>query len=155
MKYEYPCVFYDDDGQIAFHFYDREDWFLSGENISAAIEMAADVLNGALLAMEREGQEIPAATPLSEVEVKPQEVVKLIRADTEKYALELAAMSDREAILNAAIPIKELMTRQHLRIKDLSDKLEIPYRTVQDWSLGKSKPPTWTLKLIVEKILGQ
>ena len=62
MKYEYPALFYDDDDKIAFHFYDREDWFLCGDNLFDAIEMAQDVLNGALLSLEREGKEIPPAS---------------------------------------------------------------------------------------------
>ena len=75
MQYDYPAVFYSDGKSVAFHFVDREDWFLCGDSIDDAIDMAVDVLNGALLSLEREGKEIPAATPL------------------DKYASELAQMN--------------------------------------------------------------
>ena len=154
MKYEYPAVFYDDDNQVAFHFYDREDWFLCGENIFAAIEMAEDVLNGALVRLEREGGQIPPSTRLENVKLLPNQTVRMIYADTDKYAAELAAMNERDAILNADNPIRELLDRRHMKIKQLADLLQASYRTVQDWSLGKSKPPAWCLKLIVDKVLG-
>ena len=154
MKYEYPALFYDDDNQVAFHFYDCEEWFLCGENIFSAIEMAQDVLNEALLTLERAGKEIPKATPLSEVEVKPLQVVKMIEADTDKYAKELAAQNEREQILNAANPIRELLNLRGMKIKELADALGAPYRTCQDWALGKSKPPAWSLNLILDKLIG-
>lgn len=154
MKYNYPAVFYSDGKAVAFHFVDREDWFLCGDNIDDAIDMAVDVLNGALLRLEREGKEIPAATPIDKVDVKPLQLVKMIHADTEKYAQELAQMNDREAIMRAENPINELLTRLGWTIKRLSDELNAPYRTVQDWKLGNSKPPSWVLPLILDKVLG-
>lgn len=155
MKYEYPAIFYDDDSQVAFHFYDRADWFLCGENISEAILMAQDVLNEVLLGLEREGKEIPPATPLSEVEVKPLQVVKMIAADTDKYAAESAAQSEREQILAAENPIRTLLDLKHMKIKELADLLGASYRTIQDNANGRSKMPQWVLKLVVDKVLGQ
>lgn len=153
MKYAFPAVFYDDDNQVAFHFYDREDWFLCGANLFDAIEMAQDVLNGALLELERSGEQIPAPTPLANVKLLPNEVARMIEADTDAYAVELEMMNDRNAILNADNPIRTLLDRKHMKIKQLADVLQAPYRTVQSWSLGKTKPPRWTLNLILDKVL--
>ena len=154
MTYDYPAVFYADDKAIAFHFYDREDWFSFGETADEAIIAAEDVLNDALLELERTGKELPPSTPLSEVVVKPLQLVKMIHADTDSYARELEQMNDRAAVEQADNSIRELLNRRGMKIKELSDELQAPYRTVQDWALGKSKPPAWCLKLILDKFYG-
>ena len=94
------------------------------------------------------------ATPLDKVEVKPLQLVKMIHADTEKYAREQAEANNRTAIEKAENPIKELRSRQGLSIKELSDILGAPYRTVQDWNAGKSKPPEWVMSLILDRVLN-
>ena len=153
MQYDFPAMFYADEKAVAFHFYDREDWFSFGDNVDEAISAAEEILSDSLLELEREGKEIPTPTPLDKVVVKPLQLVKMIHADTDKYARELAAMNDREAIEKADNPIKELRERQGLSIKELSDILHAPYRTVQDWNAGKSKPPEWVLPLILDRVL--
>ena len=155
MQYDFPALFYSDESAVAFHFYDREDWFSFGDNVDEAIAAAEEILSDSLLALEREGKEIPMPTPLDKVEVKPLQLVKMIHADTDKYARELDAMNNREAIEQADNPIKELRTRQGLSIKELSDMLHAPYRTVQDWNSGKSKPPEWVLPLILDRVLNR
>ncbi|RGY97372.1 helix-turn-helix transcriptional regulator [Clostridium sp. AM58-1XD] len=37
--------------------------------------------------------------------------------------------------------------------QELSDKLGIPKRTIQNWEAGVNKTPEWAERLIVEKIL--
>ena len=37
-------------------------------------------------------------------------------------------------------------------IKELSDLLGAPYRTVQEWNAGRSKPVDWAERLIIEKL---
>lgn len=64
-----------------------------------------------------------------------------------------SSLSIRAAVLSADNPIKELLNRKSLRIKDLSDILGAPYRTVQDWASGTNKPPAWALRLIIDKVL--
>ncbi len=48
--------------------------------------------------------------------------------------------------------IKEAREKAGLTIKELSDLLGAPYRTVQDWNAGKSKPVEWAERLILEKL---
>ena len=48
--------------------------------------------------------------------------------------------------------IKEAREKAGLSIKELSDLLGAPYRTVQDWNAGKSKPVEWAERLILEKL---
>lgn len=156
MKYEYPAVFYNDDGKVAFQFCDIEELHSFGDNLDEAILAAQELLGDYFWELEQAHPDLQIDdwhTPLEKVEVKPLHVVKMICADTEKYAAELEAMNERKAILNADNPIRELLNRRHMKIKDLSDLLQCPYRTAQDWSLGKSKPPAWCLNLILDKIL--
>lgn len=153
MQYDFPAVFQSDGNAVAVHFYDA-DWFSCGDNIADAVEMAEDLLGGRLMRLERDGGKIPTPTKLENVVLLPNQVVRMIHVDTEEYARELAAMNDKEAIMKAENPIKELRERQGLSIKELSDLLNAPYRTVQDWNSGKSKPPAWVLSLILDHILN-
>ena len=50
--------------------------------------------------------------------------------------------------------LNDIVTREKakLNIKQLADLLGAPYRTVQDWNRGKTFPPKWVEKLVIEKI---
>ena len=48
--------------------------------------------------------------------------------------------------------IKEARKSVGLTQQALSDWLEIPKRTIEDWEAGRRKCPDWCRKLIVEKI---
>lgn len=49
-------------------------------------------------------------------------------------------------------PIKEARLKAGLSIKELAELLGAPYRTVQDWNAGRSKPVDWAQRLIIEKL---
>ncbi len=49
-------------------------------------------------------------------------------------------------------PIKEARKKAGLTQAKMSDLLEIPKRTIEDWDRGISKPPRWAEKLIIEKL---
>ena len=49
-------------------------------------------------------------------------------------------------------PIKEARIRAGLSIKELAELLGAPYRTVQEWNAGRSKPVDWAERLIIEKM---
>ena len=152
MQYDFPAIFYPDDGAVAFHFYDNDDWFSCGDDIADAIEMAEDVLGGSLMRAEREGKEIPKPTPLDKVKLSPSQVVRMIHADTEKYAKELEEQLQRERVALSENPIKAIRELRGWNIKELAEYLNAPYRTIQDWNSGKVKPPKWIQDIIVEKI---
>ena len=123
-------MFYADENKVAFHFYDLENLHSFGDSLDEAILAAQELLADFFLHLEGT---CPAATPLEMVPVKALQVVKLISADTAIYKKELAAQAERDAILNAENPIAELLRRRNLKTKELSDLLECPYRTAQDW----------------------
>ena len=49
-------------------------------------------------------------------------------------------------------PIRKAREAAGISIKELSNLLGAPYRTVQDWNSGVRKPPAWLQKMIVERI---
>ncbi len=48
--------------------------------------------------------------------------------------------------------IKEARKAAGLTQKELSDLLDIPKRTVEDWERGERAPAEWAERLIVEKL---
>lgn len=151
MKYNYPAIFYPDDDGVAIHFYDI-DLFTCGDDIADAIDMAEDILGGYLMRAERDGKAIPKASKLDEIKLTANQLVRMIHADTEKYAKELAEQLEHEKIMLSENPIKAIRELKGWNIKELADYLNAPYRTIQDWNSGKSKPPKWIIDIIVEKV---
>ena len=49
-------------------------------------------------------------------------------------------------------PIKEARQAAGLTQKQMSELLEIPKRTIEDWDADKKHPPKWAEKLILEKL---
>lgn len=50
--------------------------------------------------------------------------------------------------------MKELMERYGLTIKQISERFQIPYRTVQNWKLGTRECPEYVLKMMIEILEG-
>ena len=48
--------------------------------------------------------------------------------------------------------IKEAREAAGLSRAEMSRRFEIPIRTLEDWDSGKSKPPAYVEKLIIEKL---
>lgn len=59
-----------------------------------------------------------------------------------------------EVVLMRTYPltIKEKREEIGLSRAEISRKLEIPIRTLEDWESGKRTPPAWAEKLIIEKL---
>ena len=47
---------------------------------------------------------------------------------------------------------KELIESSGMNLKEFSEYFEIPYRTVQNWKLGKRECPEYLLKLMKYKL---
>ena len=77
-RYFYPAVFTYEDGQeIAVDFPDLK-CATSGVNDDDALLSARELLGCVLAGLEEDGEEIPAPTPLSKVEVAPNERAVLV-----------------------------------------------------------------------------
>ena len=85
MKYVFPAVFTEDNGGFAIRFPDVDGCFTCGENLTDGIEMAEDALALMLYEFEKEGNTIPAASRLKEIETEANEFVTYITCDTLKY----------------------------------------------------------------------
>lgn len=145
MKYEYPAIFFPDDGGIGVRFYDV-DLFTCGDDMAEAVEMAEDILGGRLMRMERDGLEIPRASRLDEVILASNETARMIHADTEAYARELKAQLLRESKINS------VRTAAGMTIKKIAEILGAPYATIQKWDSGKVKPSPWVERLAIQEI---
>lgn len=142
-KYIYPAIFTPaEEGGYIVTF---PDWggATQGEDTAEAIEAANDFLGLACWTAEHEGYMIPKPTDSASVEVPAGGFVNLIMTDTVAY---------QEVINRENNPIKYAMKKAGLNIKKLSELLDAPYRTVQEWNSGRRMPPEWCQRLIIEKI---
>ena len=135
-------------------FPDMKGCFTMGDDIAECMAMAQDAIG--LMLEDVAEADYPAPSKLTDIDISayPQgSFVSYVCFDKEAYD-ESVKLSEREAILNADNPIRELLNRRHMKIKQLADLLDMPYRTAQDNALGKSKMPRWALKLVLDKVLG-
>ena len=51
-----------------------------------------------------------------------------------------------------AYQFKAIREQAGMNRKDFSDWLEIPYRTMQEWELGRRQAPDYVLRLIAYKV---
>lgn len=152
MKHYYPAVFMP--GVECYEvIMPHINCFTQGTDIAECMAMAQDAIG--VMFKDVAEADYPAPSKLTDIDISAYPAgsfVTYVCFDKEAYE-ESVKLNEREAILNADNPIRELLDRRHMKIKQLADLLQASYRTVQDWSLGKSKPPAWCLKLIVDKVL--
>lgn len=85
MKLVYPCkIIAEEVGGYSVIFPDIAG-ATQGETLYEALFMAEDFANFAITSTLEDGEEIPEATPLENLEVKAGEFIQLVRVDTEKY----------------------------------------------------------------------
>ncbi len=141
-KYVFPAVFKPaEEGGYYVTFPDLENCFTDGDTQEEALENANDVLN--LMLYDEKAENIPEHTNINDIKVPKNGFASLILADTEAY---------REVIERENNPIKFAMKKAKLNIKQLSELLEAPYRTCQEWNAGRKRPAAWVEKLVIEKI---
>ena len=91
-KYVYPAVFTtEDEGGYSIEFPDIEGCYTQGDDLVEGIIMAEDVLALMLCCREKEGLEIPPATPMEHLQVPENSFATLILCDTTDYPLTEAA----------------------------------------------------------------
>ena len=145
MKYEYVALFDVEEAGVNVQFVDSEEWYTCGTDIPNAIVMATDILNIHLLELEENGLAIPAPTPIAEVKPADNQLIRLIHADTDQYRKVVSAIKFN--------PIKYAREQVGMNIKELAEYLDAPYRTVQEWNSGNSRPPRWMERILFNHIL--
>lgn len=84
-KYAYPAVFVKEgSGLYAINFPDLKSCYTSGQNLTDAFEMAADVLAFTLHDMENDRKKIPAPSSLDEIKTD-EGFVNYVFCDTTGY----------------------------------------------------------------------
>ena len=94
MKYAFPAIFEQDKNGIAVYFPDDESIVTCGDNLEEAIFMAEDVLNLALWDREEDNEDIPTPSKIEDIKLAPNQMIKMIYADTEAYAKQVAEKND-------------------------------------------------------------
>jgi len=82
MKYAYPAVFTPEDKGFSIFFPDVKMGATQGDTIADGLEMAQDFLVEAMIMLENEGQEIPRASKISELNLKDGEFASFVSVDT-------------------------------------------------------------------------
>ena len=76
----------------------------------------------------------------------------------EHYHREIVSFLKRNkenSLFEGEMTIKAARKQVGLSQQELSDWLEIPKRTIEDWESGKRIPPRYVEKLVIEKILSR
>ncbi len=84
-KYVYPAVFTQENGGISVNFPDIEGCSTCADTLPEAIEMAEDALCLMLYDREEDGEPIPQASDVKQVQRSTDDIVSLVRCDTMEY----------------------------------------------------------------------
>ena len=146
MKIYYPAVFMPGVECYELEFPDIKGCFTQGDDVAECMTMAQKAIEFMLEDVAE--RDYPVPSDIKDIDISAYPAGSFV-----SYVCFDSSLSTRAAILNADNPIKELLTRRNLKPKQFSEMLACPYRTCQDWALGKSKPPRWVLNLILDKVL--
>ena len=88
MNYIYPAIFYhEDDGRYSGILPDLNDLATYGDTLADAFAMAQEACGQYLFTSLRDGEQLPAATPVNEVEKDEDDaLVNLICVNLDEYA---------------------------------------------------------------------
>ena len=103
MNYIYPAIFYqEEDGRYSVIFPDLNDLATYGDNLADAFAMAQEACGQYLFTSLRDGEKIPASTPISEVKTEEEAaLVNLICVNLDEYA---KAYNDKAVKKTLSIP---------------------------------------------------
>ena len=113
MNYVYPAVFYEEEGKISVIFPDLGNLATFGDNVADAMRMAQDICGLHLFTALRDGDPLPAASSLSEI--NPAAILK-------DFEMESAA---ERAFVNMVLVDMTEYARQHSD-KAVKKTLSIP-----------------------------
>ena len=113
--------------------------FTQGEDLTKAMYWTVDAIGTMLDGVDEKDFPAPSKPEDLDLTEYPGAIVNVIEFDPDKW----------KKTFN---PIRKAREAAGMSIRELSNLLGAPYRTVQDWNSGMRKPPAWLVKLIVEKI---
>ena len=141
-KYYYPVIFFPDEtasGKKSFGAVvpDLQGCLTQGEDLSDAMFWVVDAMGTWLDGLDE--KDYPAPSNVADVNLSdyPEgSIVNIIEFDTEKYFH----------------TVRYVAKKAGFNIKQTAELLGAPYRTVQNWFNGTSRPLPWVERLVVEKI---
>jgi predicted RNase H-like HicB family nuclease/DNA-binding XRE family transcriptional regulator len=139
MKHYYPAIFFPDEKSFGVIVPDLDGCFSQGDDLTQAMNWAVDAIGTYLDGVDE--KDYPPPSKVSDIDTSeyPNAIVNVVEFDFDEWKESLNKI--RKARKEAGISVK-----------DLANLLGAPYRTVQNWDDGKTKPPKWLQNLIVEKI---
>ena len=118
MQYVYPAIFTKENGLYSVFFPDLEGCYTCGDDLKDALAMAEDALALTLYRYESAGTAIPEPSSMDALEVKDNEFVSYVLADT----LEYQKMHNNKAVKKTlTIPewLNELATSENLNFSQI------------------------------------
>ena len=143
MKHYYPAIFCpagENIGGYELMFPDIPGCFTCGSDMNECHQMAQDAVG--LMLEDVDEKDYPVPSKASEVDL----------SDSPAGSFVSFVCFDKEQYDAAENPINVASKKAGLSVKQTADLLGAPYRTVQNWFLGKHTPPPWVERLVVEKI---
>lgn len=103
MKYNYTAIFVPNKDGTKYYcrIPDLPGCITTGSSLDDAIEMITDAASGWLVVAEDEGNDIPIATPQSNLKIPDNAICSIIRIDTLSYR---AATDTRSVRKNVSLP---------------------------------------------------
>lgn len=143
----YPAVFtVNDDHSFTVQFCDVSNAITEGKTMAEAVEMAQEALGMMLCMLEDEGKPFPAPSPLDSIKLENNQLLRPITVDVAACRRMLDDIDNN--------PIRYAREQVGMNIKELADYLGAPYRTVQDWNSGNSRPPRWMERILFNHIMN-
>lgn len=140
MKHYYPVIFFPDENSFGVVVPDLDGCFSQGKDLRQAMYWVQDAIGTHLYDVDE--KDFPPPSKIEDIDTSeyPNAIVNIIEFDFDEWKSSLSNPI-RHARQNAGIPLKRL-----------AKLMGAPYRTIKNYDKGKTKPPQWLQKLIVEKI---
>ena len=136
-KHYYPTIFYIGEKNFIAVVPDLQGCLTQGEDLSDAMYWVVDAMGTWLDGLDEKDYPKPSKPSELDLSDYPEDsIVNIIEFDPDKYFHTIAFVSKKAG----------------LNVKQTAELLGAPYRTVQNWFSGKSQPPAWIERLVIEKI---
>ena len=146
MKVTYLAVFTEadpDERGFTVTFPDVPGAVTEGDRMKECVENAEDVL-GTMLCLNAVDN-FPEPSTIEQIHLENNQLVKPVTVDIERFKRMLADIDNN--------PIRYAREQTGMNIKELAEYLGAPYRTVQDWNAGNSRPPRWMERILFDHIM--
>ena len=132
-QYIFPAIFEPNElNGYCVYFPDLENVFTESNNFKDAMTMAEDVLCLMLYEREKNGEEIPQPSKISDIKTDPDNIVNLVACDTKYYK---HYFENKSVKVNVTIPywLKEESEKKHVNFSQilqngLKEYLQLPQK---------------------------